>query len=821
MIHARRAGGRSEIVKQPIPSRPETSEASHGIARITTLLAVGLLVAATLVLFWPTLFGGRTLFGRDITPFFYPMKHVLVESVRSGRIPFWNPGVVGGEPFFASLQPGVLYPGSLLLYVLPLSVSFDWLVALHYPLAGIGLYLLLGRWGRSPAASWVGAAAFMLGGYLVSIGNFPNNLQTVAWVPWLFWAWDRVLERPTSSRVGAFAGLSAVAFLGGEPQMLGLALVWILAHGLLRIERHPAGTIRQLSAFALGGAVALALVSVQLVPFVEYMLSSVRTMSVGLDYASSRSLELAGSAHFVMPPVLAAGVHDFTTRFLAATEVPWILSPYPGAVAGSLALVALGVAGRRRAVFWVGSAMLGVLLAAGSNGLLYRLLFDSVPAFRAFRYPEKFLLLPALAIPILAAWGADAAIRGDRRSRIVGVLGGAAIVYGVLGLVLGLAPETLVPACDGMLSGARLCSEPLVSARLYAATAGRISMLVALAAGAVAVGGRGRLRPEAVVGLLGMLVAADLIAAHAHVNPSVEKRIYEEPTWPARVLAELGADPEEYRYRGSPLQAGMGSIVTVPGALELSNLYLDFQTMGPNVGQLYGFLHQDGLQGVELLSVAMTNDAAINRWADDPVRFLRAMNVRWYADPTTAADSLEGLLLLARHPELPLRLFEVPGPLPRAYLAAEWEVAPNAGRALLRTLEPDFPLGERVVLEESPGTAISGGSGRILAVEYDQNRIRLDARTDGPMVLVVNDRHYPGWTARVNGHRVPVLRASGIFRAVALPAGDSVVEMKFRPTGLVPGTLLSLLGLAFIAGLLILPVDSDSLGLEPDLADHP
>jgi uncharacterized membrane protein YfhO len=89
------------------------------------------------------------------------------------------------------------------------------------------------------------------------------------------------------------------------------------------------------------------------------------------------------------------------------------------------------------------------------------------------------------------------------------------------------------------------------------------------------------------------------------------------------------------------------------------------------------------------------------------------------------------------------------------------------------------------------------------------------------MVLVVNDRHYPGWSARVNGNRVPVLRASGIFRAVALPAGDSVVEMRFRPTGLVLGTLLSLLGLAFIAGLLILPVDSDSLGLEPDLADHP
>ncbi len=801
-------------MKQPIPPRPGEPDPSSGTERKTTLLAIGLLVAASLVLFWPVLFGGRTLFGRDITPFFYPMKHVLVESIRSGNLPFWNPGIANGEPFFASLQPGVLYPGSLMLYALPLSVSFDWLVALHYPLAGAGLYLLLRRWDRSPAASWVGAAAFMLGGYLVSIGNFPNNLQTVAWIPWLFLAWDRVLERVSGARVGAFAGVCGVSFLGGEPQMLGLALVWVLVHSLLRVERWPLSRVRQLTVFAIGGLVALALVAVQFVPFVEYVLNSVRAMPVGLDYASSRSLEVSGLAHLVTPPVLAAGAHGFTTRFLAATEVPWILSPYPGAVAVAVALVGLGTAGRRRAVFWIGSAMLGVLLALGANGLPYRLMFDAMPVFRAFRYPEKFLVLPALAFPILAAWGADAAISDGRKPRAPVVLAGVAVAYGVSCLVLAAAPDVLARACAGVLDGARLCTDAPESARLYAATVGRIAVLAALAAGAVAVGGRGRLRPEAVIGLLGILVSADLIAAHTSVNPSVESRIYDDPVWPAQVLTELGVDREAYRFRGTPHHAGMGTIVTVPGALELSNLYLDLQTMGPNVGQLFGFLHQDGLQGVELGSVAMTNDAALNGWADDPVRFLRAMNVRWYADPTTAADSLEDLRLVARHPDLPLRLFEVRDPLPRVYLAAEWEEAPNAAKALLRTLESGFPLGDRVVLEETLDAAFPAGSGEVLDVEYDLNRIRVRTTTDGPMVLVVNDRHYPGWTVQVNGDRASVLRASGIFRAVAVPAGESVVEMKFRPTGLLPGGIGSLVGLAALGFLLLRPEGRRSIGVE-------
>ena len=790
-----------EIVKQPILPGPGASDLPSRTERRPILLAAGLLGAASFVLFWPVLFGGRTLFGRDITPFFYPMKHVLVESIRSGTVPFWNPGIANGEPFFASLQPGVLYPGSLLLYLLPLSVSFDWLVVLHFPLAGVGLFLLLRRWGRSPAAAWVGAAAFMLGGYVVSIGNFPNNLQTVAWIPWLFWAWDRFLAHAASGRLALFSGLCAVAFLGGEPQMLGLALLLVFLHGALRIEGRPLEQWRQFAGFAAAGSIALALVAVQLIPFVEFVAHSVRTMAVDMSYASARSLELAGLVHLWMPPVLDEGIHGFSTRFFAASSTPWILSPYPGAVAGGLALVGIGIAGGRRAAFWAGSALLGILLALGANSPAYRFLFDTFPILRPFRYPEKFLLLPAMAVAVLAASGADVAIARGQRNRAATILGVGAVLYGFTALGLSLAPELIVQACAGVIREAALCAEPLIAARLYAGVALRLSLLTGLATLAVGIGGRGRLRPEAVVGLLGMLVAADLIGAHARVNPSVEARIYEVPAWPARALNEIGADPQAYRFRGSPHEAAMGSMVTIPGAYELTNLYLDFETMGPNVGQLAGFLHQDGLQGVELRSVAMTNDAAINGWAADPVRFLRAMNVRWYADPTSAADSLAGLRVVARHPDLPLRLFEVPDPLPRAYLVAGWEQAASPGEALSRTLEADFPLGETVVLERSPQPDSLGGTGQVLDAEYGLNRLRLQTRTTGPMLLVVNDRHYPGWSALVNGVEAPVMRAGGIFRAVAVPPGDSRVEFKFRPSRLLPGAVVSVLGLLALAGL--------------------
>jgi hypothetical protein len=138
--------------------------------------------------------------------------------------------------------------------------------------------------------------------------------------------------------------------------------------------------------------------------------------------------------------------------------------------------------------------------------------------------------------------------------------------------------------------------------------------------------------------------------AHRDVNPSVESEVYVTPPWTAGALAELMSGQRDVRYRGSPHHAAMGSIVTVRGAWELSNMYLDYQTMGPNVGQIFGFPMQDGLQGVELISVALTNEAALRAWSDDPLRFLQAMNVGFYADATTSADSIDGLTLAASHP---------------------------------------------------------------------------------------------------------------------------------------------------------------------------
>ena len=754
------------------------------------------------LIFLPVLVGGESFFSRDVAPFFYPMKHFLAESLGAGHLPLWNPWTAGGAPFFATLQPGVLYPGSLSLLLLPFPHSADGLVILHVVLAGAGWYVLLRHWGRSESAAAFGALAFMLGGYFLSIANFLNNLQTLAWAPWLFLGWARYLDDVSAGRLAVFSALCAVAFLGGEPQLLTIVLALVLLHSLLGLGATACGPGRQVGAYVVAGSLAVALVGIQLIPFIEFLGQSVRTLPLEISFTASRSLEPAGLVHLLVPPVIESGPHDFTMQYLAYRRVPWLLSVYPGVLVIAFAARGLLGADRRTRRFWGGLAVLGVLLALGRYSPLYTILFELVPPFRAFRYPEKFMLLLALGVPVLSSLGFDrwrdaGRDRGTTGRFLLALIG----VYGLAAAALFAAPDLLASLCDRAAEGARLCDDPIVAGTLYRDRLLILAALLLVAWGVVRLRASGKLRLELAAWALVGVAGLDLGLAHRSVNPSVDSAVYTTTPWAGQVLAREWIRRDEFRFRGTPVTAAMGTTVQVRGARELSNMYLDLQTMGPNAGQLFGFLQQDGLQGVELKSVAMTHDAAIHGWATNPVRYLRAMNVLYYADATAEADSLPGLIKIAQHPELPIRLFEVPDPLPRAFVASSWRLAEGPGPALREALTSDRPLGDQVFLERAPESLPEdppAGTmrGTVRAATFASERVRLFVESREPAMLVLLDRWYPGWWATVNGDEVPIFRANGAFRAVQVPEGVSEVEFRFAPRSLRLGGILSALGLA-------------------------
>lgn len=777
-------------------------------------MAGAAIAAAAAVLFRDVLFGGEAFFGRDMTPFFYPMKHFLARSVQEGEFPFWTPWILNGAPFFSSLQPGHLYPGSLVLYLLPMPFTFNLLLVFHFPLAGVGTYLLLRRWGLRLPAAVFGGLAFMLGGVMVSTGNFYNNVQTAAWLPWLLLTWDRFVAGGELSDALWFALACAVAFLGGGADLLALQLGLVFVYGLLAPwEEHRAddrvSTGRQLAVFGGMGLVALGLVAVQLLPFWEMLGRSVREFTLELDFVAGRSLEPAGLLHFLVPPALETGTHGFSARMLLTESVPWLLSPYPGLIV--LAFAGYGSAdrdSRRWSLFWGGVALFSVAFAMGRYSPIYRVFFEWLPPLRMIRYPEKFLILTSIGVTFLGARGLDrwiaAAVRGEGRS-LVGVLAGVAAAAAGMMAALTWRPELIGAACGGVLEGGQVCSAE--TGRAAAAYTDVLLRSAALTAGAAVVAEttiRGALSRHLAAGLLILMAAVDLGVSHETVNPSVDADTYRERPWASRALSELDPDRSSYRYRGSTTSAQMGNPLLVAGAWELTNAYLDFQNLGPNTGQVFGHLSQGGNQGVELVSVANMYTVALKSPPAVRSRLMRAANVKYYGDPTKTADSLPGLSLVAESEDLPIRIFEVRDPVPRAYLVSGYRTAPDPDSALRETVGSDFPLRDSVVLtrEADPGR-LTGEDGSVRKTEFEGDRVDIHTQTDGRMLLVLTDRFYPGWRATVNGEPARIYRANGYFRAVVIPAGESVVQMRYRPPHFAAGLKISLASVLLWCGLLV------------------
>ena len=394
---------------------------SHTVQRLAPALAsaapyLGLL-AACCVFFWKLAFTNLILARGDMFLYFYPNWNYAADAIRQGHLPLWNPYLFMGVPFLANSQTGVLYPLNLALAWLPTTHAINLTIILHIWLAGAGAYIFARRsLGLSRWAAWLGAVTFALGGYLGAQVEHVNQLQALAWLPFLFTLFDLALER---WRWGlALAAVVAVQVLAGHSQSVFISLVGLGVYALWPVvedvtaHRWKVRSLLQRLGVWLGAAMVGALLAAaQLVPTLELARQSMR--AGGLTWREAVSFSL--SPALLLPALLPNFRQTLFSEYVA----------YIGVV--GLALMAVGLwacwsvkmtkdEGRmtsfrswsfvlRRGVSVL--ALLGLLLALGGYNPLYTLLIKFAPGFNLFRVPARWLTLYALGAAMQVGIGVE------------------------------------------------------------------------------------------------------------------------------------------------------------------------------------------------------------------------------------------------------------------------------------------------------------------------------------------------------------------------------------------------------------------------------
>jgi hypothetical protein len=107
---------------------------------------------------------------------------------------------------------------------------------------------------------------------------------------------------------------------------------------------------------------------------------------------------------------------------------------------------------------------------------------------------------------------------------------------------------------------------------------------------------------------------------------------------------------------------------------------------------------------------------------------------------------------------------------------------------------------ERVRLLDEQGQGSTGSA--LLAVDRPG---RLVARVDAPgrRILAFTERFHDGWSATIDGAPLQMVRVEGDFLGCVVDAGFHHVSLRFMPRSFVYGSIVSAMGAALLAGVLI------------------
>lgn len=747
-----------------------------------TLIQVVLPLFGLLLLFmgatlWPA--PGLALGGYDVRGLFYPWLEWTRTAVWQGQLPFWHAAQFAGYPFLSNPQVALFYPPTWLAILLPVRVGLSWHILFHLLLAGVGMFLLVRQQSGDRWGGWLAALTFAFGGFSAArlYAGHVGLLATFAWLPWLLWAFahsvsvdrKRNTEHGTRNMEYKTAVLTGVPFAlailaGHTTSLLYVGLVWLAWAAYLAIEESGGVNRRPFLSsalfvgrqFVIAVVIGLLLSGVQLLPLLQFAAVSSRSGAADFTFATAYSFPPAHLITLLVPEFFGEPTRSGYWSVPNFEELTYY--------AGVLPLLALALAVRRptrRSLFYLALMLLGLMLALGSYGFLYPLVYEWLPPFRLARAPGRAMVLYAFAAAALL--GEVVAGRGQwpvtSLNRLLRwLLAGTA--------VLGLA----VLAATGAVFMAVHPTD--TSGRLWHQVGGWGTAVFLLLFGGVLLW-RYLALPEAVgrrtlgLALTGLILIDLWLFGFKFVR--LEPQTI-DPVW-ADTIALIGMPDERVLPWGISIfeqngawQSGLNSIFGY-NALEIGAIQA-----------FTGSIPDPRSSAYDILSARyVIAQGALEQYSDGerPLRFVGQQGAAW--------------------------VYERARVLPLARLVTQAEIIPDEAAAIARVHQPDFDPATTAILPAPPACELGGdGVGTAIIQEKRDGYWRIETDSPIPALLLLSETAYPGWRVRVDGQPVAPLTAYTAIRAVCVPAGAHTVEWQFAPLIYAWGGLLTLVGLVVV-----------------------
>jgi len=344
------------------------------------LIALFVLLALPLGMFWETTLGGKTLIPADnlyqwppwdayaeqvgvgvphnellsdLLLENYVWKRFVLRSFRqpgglTNRLPLWNPYLWAGSPFLADGQHSALYPFSLLFYVLPLERAYGWFTVLQLWMAGAWTYVLARTLRTNRLGGLLAGIVYQLSlMYVVSV-VFTMIIAAMAWLPLLLAVIEGVIRHQLRGGSGVtlpYVAAGALALgcqmLAGHPEfvyytglVMGVYALSRLAWALIVMRGTRRAWARATRAglwLAVMVALGMCLGAAQFVPLYEFAATSFRQGSASYEQIVGWAFPLRRVISLLIPDFFGNPTHHTWFDVLAWRRLPVLRDMYGNA----------------------------------------------------------------------------------------------------------------------------------------------------------------------------------------------------------------------------------------------------------------------------------------------------------------------------------------------------------------------------------------------------------------------------------------------------------------------------------------------------------
>lgn len=731
---------------------------------------------------------------------FYPLKDYSYQILKEKRtIPSWNPYNFCGTSMVSFSTSFFLRPTNYLTWVLQPPMSYALGVILQSFFAGLFMYFFLRNLNVSSFGSLVGSTVFMLNGVFIVWLEFETTVGGGLWFPLVFLLLDKTVTRGSIIYPILVSIILALQVFSLHLQFSLYLLISSFIYAFFRIFMRYKDTYDLRGLLKGSGLIVIIFIS-------GISLSMVHLFptfnQAGISHRKEFMLEelnplpVANLVTFVVPDFYGtpAPPHTYSAirgwfykTGLIKERVVRVggenYNEYCGYI-GVLPLVLALLAGLLRKDrdsrfffwFWIVS----LLLALGT--FLYLPLYWFAPGFNKMGI-SRIIFLFCFSGSVLAGMGVDHLIEG-RRERTVSRREGAVIRITVLVLLLatiGWLVFLLIPKFNTqpqtpisqLLSWHFSLKNPSMSIPILLVLSSIIILILSLRA-------RGGINPILIKGAIFVVVSFDLLYFGMKYNPMTPKE-WLFPKTPSLSFLTDKLDKEP------PFRIVAFGRILPPN----TNLIYRLQSV-EGYESLHSARYHDFMK--ELVSPDIYHNwVDIISWANR--RILQLLNVRYIL----ANVELKGEDLRLIY-DGEIRIYEDLGALPRAWIVPEAKILKRKEEIFDELRSPGFDPRRTVILEEKPDELpitdyqlpIKIRDLKSKIVEYQPEKVIIEASLPNDGFLVLSDSWDPGWRVFVDGKERKVLRANYIMRAVRLWQGDHLVEFIYDPPSFKIGLYISI-----------------------------